>query len=156
MQFVMRRSDHRWVRASGAFKDLGYFRNRCGNQQADRGADRDSCRIEDIKRFGVNAGVWRAKALIAGCVSPSGDRDGVAEQLAYYEALGDWKTSEDYITAIQSVSAPNVVNAAKKYLTFQNLSAYEYCRNPSLVRSPSRIFNGPFCRTFLERSKNVR
>jgi len=50
----------------------------------------------------------------------------MAEDLAYHEALGDWKRSLSYLRAIQKVSADDVIRVAKKYLVFENLSAFEY------------------------------
>src|SRR5439155_5003717 len=42
------------------------------------------------------------------------------------EALGDWKKSLAYLDAIQQVTSEAVVGVAKKYLTFENLSVFEY------------------------------
>jgi zinc protease len=111
-----------------AFKDLSYFEIDAETSKPIEAQTAILAELEDIKRFGVNAeDLARAKALIAQDVFHRLETvDGMAEELAYYEALGDWKTGEDYIAAIQNVSAQNVVNAAKKYLTFQNLSAFEY------------------------------
>jgi zinc protease len=39
---------------------------------------------------------------------------------------GDWKKSLDYIPAIQKISVDDIARVAKKYLTIENLSAYEY------------------------------
>src|SRR4029079_505798 len=52
--------------------------------------------------------------------------NGIAHELAFYEALGDWKKSEAYISAIQKVSTDDINRVAKKYLTVENLSAFEY------------------------------
>jgi zinc protease len=84
--------------------------------------------IENIKRYGVTKEqLARAKALIAQDYYHGVETvDGVAQNLAYYEALGDWKQSRDYIPAIQNVSVNGIASVAKKYLTFQNLSVFEY------------------------------
>src|SRR5262249_32920469 len=69
----------------------------------------------------------RAKALIAqNHYHELETVDGLAHDLAYYEALGDWKKSLAYIPAIQKVSTDDVIRVAKKYLVFENLSAFEY------------------------------
>src|SRR5262249_15649955 len=52
--------------------------------------------------------------------------DGMAMDVAYYEALGDWKKSAQYLPSIEKVTVDDVVRVAKKYLTTQNLSAFEY------------------------------
>jgi zinc protease len=84
--------------------------------------------IDNIKKTGVTKEqVARAKALIAQNRFHSLETvDGLAMDLAYYEALGDWKKSLQYLPAIQKVSAEDVVRVAKKYLTTENLSAFEY------------------------------
>src|SRR5207248_1887078 len=50
--------------------------------------------------------------------------------------LGDWKKSLSYFSTIQKVSAGDIVRVAKKYLTSENLSAFEY-----LQESVTRMFN---------------
>src|SRR2546425_976950 len=69
----------------------------------------------------------RAKALIAQSRYHEIETvSGMAEDLAYHEALGDWKRSLSYLRAIQKVSADDVIRVAKKYLVFESLSAFEY------------------------------
>src|SRR5262249_3669404 len=84
--------------------------------------------IENIKKNGVTKEqLARAKALIAQDHYHQLETvDGVAHDLAYYEALGDWKKSLAYIHAIQKISTDDVLRVAKKYLMFENLSAFEY------------------------------
>jgi zinc protease len=94
--------------------------------------------LENIKRFGVNKEeVDRAKTL----VTENYYRDletvnGVAEELGYYESLGDWKLGRSHLQSIQAVSPQNVVDAARKYFTSENLSVFEY-----LPRSEDRTFS---------------
>src|SRR5437870_5314923 len=84
--------------------------------------------LESIKKFGVtNEQLVRSKALIAQSRYHEMETvSGMAEDLAHHEALGDWKRSLSYLRAIQKVSADDVVRVAKKYLVFENLSAFEY------------------------------
>jgi zinc protease len=110
------------------FKDLGFFEIDFESNKPVEAQIGVLAEFENIKRFGVSAeALARAKALIAQNVFHHLETvDGVAEDLAYNEALGDWKKSDQYISTIQSVSADDVVQAVKKYCTFQNLSAFEY------------------------------
>src|SRR5262245_10696816 len=84
--------------------------------------------IENIKKSGVTKEqLARAKALIAqNHYHELETVDGLAHDLAYYEALGDWKKSAAYIPAVQKVSVDDVARVARKYLTVENLSAFEY------------------------------
>ncbi len=85
--------------------------------------------IENIKKNGVTKEqLARAKALIAQNHYHSLETvDGVAQDLAYYEALGDWKKSLDYLRSVQKVSVDDVGRVAKK-VTFHygQFSAFEY------------------------------
>ena len=84
--------------------------------------------LENIKKYGVtNERLARAKALIAqGYYHEIETVSGMAQDIAHYEALGDWKKSLSYLSAIRKVSAEEVIRVAKKYLVFENLSAFEY------------------------------
>ncbi len=110
------------------FSDLGYFE--IGFETNDPLAAQTAvlAEVENIKRYGVTKEVLaRAKTLIAQNHYHSLETvDGVAEHLAYYEALGDWKKSGSYLSAIQKVTADDVTRVAKKHLTFENLTAFEY------------------------------
>jgi zinc protease len=111
-----------------AFHDLGFFEI---NFETDKPLDAQIgalAELENIKKYGVTKErLARAKALIAQRYYHEIETvAGTAENIAYYEALGDWKKSASYLSAIQKVSADDVVRAAKKYLTFENLSAFEY------------------------------
>ncbi|HSU87878.1 MAG TPA: pitrilysin family protein, partial [Terriglobia bacterium] len=111
-----------------AFRDLGLFEIdfETGNPlDAEIGV---LAEVENIKKYGVTKEqVARAKALIAqNHYHELETVSGLAEDIAYWEALGDWKKAEAYLGAIQKVSADDVVRVAKKYLTVENLSAFEY------------------------------
>jgi zinc protease len=111
-----------------AFKDLGFFEI---NFETNKPLDAQIAvlaEVEDIKRFGVNdESLGRAKAMIAQNVYHQLETvEGVAENLAHYEALGDWKLADDYIATIGEVQGADVVNVAKKYLSTANVSAFEY------------------------------
>jgi zinc protease len=84
--------------------------------------------LENIKRYGVSSEqLGRAKALIAQNQYHRLERvEGVAEDLAYYESVGDWKKSDSYLSAIQKVSREDIAKIAKTYLTSDNFSAFEY------------------------------
>jgi len=111
-----------------AFKDLGFLEVDFETEKPLQAQIGVLAELENIKRFGTGTeALGRAKAMIAQDVFHRLETvDGVAEDLASYEALGDWKKSEGYISEIQKVSADDVVKAAKKYLTFENLSVFEY------------------------------
>src|SRR5262249_30270873 len=84
--------------------------------------------IENIKKDGVTKEqLARAKALIAqNRYHELETVDGIAQDLAYYEALGDWKKSLAYLSAIQKVSINDITRVAMKYLTTENLSTFDY------------------------------
>jgi zinc protease len=94
--------------------------------------------LENIKKFGVTKEpVERAKTLIAESHYHSLETvEGVAHDIAYYEALGDWKKSSEYLTGIKKVTVDDIARVAKKYLTFENLSTFEY-----LPESVTRMFS---------------
>ncbi len=111
-----------------AFRDLGYFEidfETADPLDAEIGV---LAEIENIKKYGITKEqLARAKTLIAqNHYHELETVDGVAQDIAYYEALGDWKKSLTYLTSIQNVSADDIGRVAKKYLTFENLSAFEY------------------------------
>src|SRR5215831_9082004 len=110
------------------FPDLGYFEVDFETSKPLDAQVAVLAEIDNIKKTGVTKEqVARAKALIAQNRYHSLETvDGLAMDLAYYEALGDWKKSLQYLPAIQKVSAEDIVSVAKKYLTTENLSAFEY------------------------------
>jgi zinc protease len=112
-----------------AFQDLGFFEVDFETDKALEAQTAALAEIENIKKNGVTKEqLARAKALIAqNHYHELETVDGLAHDLAYYEALGgDWKKSLDYIPAIQKISVDDIARVAKKYLTIENLSAYEY------------------------------
>jgi zinc protease len=111
-----------------AFQDLGFFEVDFETDKALEAQTAVLAEIENVKKNGVTKEqLARAKALIAQNYYHQLETvDGLAQDLAYYEALGDWKKSLAYIPAIQKVSVDDIARVAKKYLTFENLSAFEY------------------------------
>jgi zinc protease len=111
-----------------AFKDLGVFEVDFETSKPLEAQTAILAEIENIKKnAATKEQLARAKALIAqNHYHELETVDGVAHDLAYYEALGDWKQSAAYIPAVQKVSVDDVVRVAKKYLTTENLSAFEY------------------------------
>src|SRR5262245_55671125 len=111
-----------------AFQDLGFFEVDFETDKALEAQTAVLAEIENVKKNGVTKEqLARAKALIAQNYYHQLETvDGLAQDLAYYEALGDWKKALAYIPAIQKVSLDDIARVAKKYLTFENLSAFEY------------------------------
>ena len=111
-----------------SFRDLGYFEIDFETADPIDAQIAVLAEIENLKKNGVTKEqLARAKALIAQNRYHSLETvDGMAQDAAYYEALGDWKKSLSYLTSVQSVSADDVARVAKKYLVFENLSAFEY------------------------------
>jgi zinc protease len=127
--------------ALNAFQDVGYFEidvETMAPADAEVGV---LAELEDIKRFGVTAETLaRAKTRIAQDVLHRLETvNGVAENLAFYEALGDWRKSVSYLADIQKVTAKQISDAARKYLTVDNLSAFEYL--PQSVTGASSLDN---------------
>ena len=110
------------------FRDLGYFEIDTETGSPLEAATAVLAEVENVKRFGVTAeAVARAKAAIAHdyferfeTVGDSGD------ELAYYEALGDWKRSSSYLADIARVTPQRILDAARKYLVNSNLTVFEY------------------------------
>src|SRR5881396_3665771 len=111
-----------------AFRDLGFFEIDFETNQPVEAQIAVLAELENIKRYGVSKeSIARAKTRIAQNYYHELETvDGVAKDLAFYEALGDWKKSLGYLEAIQQVTTDAVVSAAKKYLTAENLSVFEY------------------------------
>jgi zinc protease len=111
-----------------AFQNLGYFEIDLETAKPIDAQINALAEIDNIRKNGVTKEqLARAKALIAQNHYHSLETvDGVARDLAYYEALGDWKKSLQYLPLIQKVSVDDVVRVAKKYLTTENFSAFEY------------------------------
>ena len=111
-----------------AFRDLGYFEIDFETNQPVEAQIAVLAELENIKKYGVTKeSVARAKTLIAQNYYHELETvDGIAKELAFYEALGDWKKSLAYLASIQEVTGEAVVRVAKKYLTFENLSVFEY------------------------------
>jgi zinc protease len=111
-----------------AFRDLGYFEVNFETAKPFEAQTAVLAEIENIKKNGVTREqLARAKTLIARNHYHSLETvDGLAQDLAYFEALRDWKMSQTYLPAIQKISAEDVARAAQKYLTFDNLTAFEY------------------------------
>jgi zinc protease len=110
------------------FKNLGYFEVDLETNKSIEGQIAVLAEIENIKRNAItDEALARAKALIARKLYHDLETvNGIAEHLAYYEALGDWKNSDAYVSSIEKVTAADVINATKTYLKFENLSAFEY------------------------------
>ena len=111
-----------------AFQDVGFFEVDFETDKPTEAQTAVLAEIENIKKDGVTKEqLARAKALIAqNHYHELETVNGVAQDLAYYEALGDWKKSLSYLSAIQKVSINDITRVAKKYLTADNLSAFEY------------------------------
>jgi len=111
-----------------AFADLGFFEVDFETAKPAEAQTAVLAEIENIKKNGVTKEqVARAKTLIAQDHYHDLETvDGLAQNVAYYEALGDWNKSSAYIPAIQKVSADDIARVAKKYLVIENLSAFEY------------------------------
>jgi zinc protease len=111
-----------------AFKDLGFFEVDFETATPSEAQSAVLAEIENIKKNGITKEqLARAKALIAqNHYHELETVDGIAHDLAYNEALGGWKKSGAYISSIQKVSLDDISRVAKKYLTAENLSAFEY------------------------------
>ncbi len=110
------------------FKDLGYFEINVETSVPGEAQIGVLAEIENIKRWGVTKeALARAKTLIAQSHFHQLETvDGVAEDLAFFESLGDWKKAGVYLAEIQKTTAEDVVRVARTYLTFENLSVFEY------------------------------
>jgi zinc protease len=114
--------------STNAFMDLGFF-----EIEVETATPLDAqvgilAELESIKQSGLtNETIARAKAQIAQeYLSQLETVDGVGKDLAANEALGNWKRSTTYLADIQKVTAQQVVDVAQKYLTAENLSAFQY------------------------------
>jgi zinc protease len=109
-------------------RDLGYFEIDFETSEPVEAQIAVLAELENIKKSGVtNEAVGRAKAAIAqGYFHRLETVQGVGDDLGFYEALGDWKKSNEYIRAIQKVTPADVLRVAKQYLNTDQLSAFEY------------------------------
>jgi zinc protease len=111
-----------------AFRDVGFFEIDFETEKPLDAQVAALAELENIKKYGVSKErLARAKASIAQRRYHEIETvSGLAEDIAHYEALGDWKKSLSYLGAIQKISSDDVVRVTKKYLTSENLSAFEY------------------------------
>jgi zinc protease len=111
-----------------AFRGHGYFEIDLQTDHPIEAQIGALAELENIKQFGVTReSLSRAKMLVAQKHYQSLETiDGVAHDLAYFESLGDWKKAAAYLIDINRVSVDSVVQVAKKYLTVDNLTAFEY------------------------------
>jgi zinc protease len=130
------------------FRDLGYFELDVETANPDAATTALLAEVENVKRFGVTAeATARAKATIAQDYFGRLETvDGIGDELAYYEALGDWKRSSAYLADIQKVTPQRIADAAKKYLVNDNLSVFEYVpetmpRNASVAEFKTAVLD---------------
>jgi zinc protease len=114
--------------STNAFMDLGFFEIDVETATPLEAQVGILAELESIKQSGLtNETIARAKAQIAQeYLSQLETVDGIGKDLAENEALGNWKRSITYLADIQKVTAQQVVDVAKKYLTSENLSAFQY------------------------------
>jgi zinc protease len=119
-----------------SFRDLGYFEIDFETNKPLEAQIAVLAELENIKKAGVTKeAVGRARTLIAQNYYHQLETvEGIGDDLGYYEALGDWKKSAEYIAAIQKVTPADVLRVARQYLPTDNLSAFEY-----LPESETRI-----------------
>lgn len=131
------------------FRDLGFFELDFETSRPLEAQIGVLAELENIKLYGVTGEtVERAKTLLVqNHYHDLETVEGIAENLAYYEALGDWKKSEEYVGEIEKIMPGDVVRVAKKYLTFNNLSAFEYMPD-STTRS---MTEADYAKSVLER-----
>lgn len=110
------------------YRDLGFFEINVETGKPLEAQIGVLAELENIKTYGATQeAVARAKALIAQNYYHQLETvEGIGEALAFWEALGNWKKSAEYIPAIQKVTPADVVRVAKQYLRTENLSAFEY------------------------------
>jgi len=118
----------RGVASLHAFKDLGFFEVSFETPDPIDAQIAVLAELENIKRWGVsNEALNRAKILLAQNYYHELETvEGIAGSIAYFEALGDWKKSQDYVRELQRVNAADVVRVANAYFRPANLSAFEY------------------------------
>ena len=111
-----------------AHRDVGYFQIGLEAESPIEAAIAALAEIESIKRSGVTAeSVGRARAAVAREFLTRLERvEQISSTLAFYEALGDWKRSQTYLSEIQQVTPERIRDVARKYLTFANLTVFEY------------------------------
>jgi zinc protease len=110
------------------FGDLGFFEINLETLSPTEAASAALAELENIKRFGVSEEiVARAKTTLAVDYFRKLETvAGTAEQLAYFESLGDWKRLSIFLADVQKVTPQRVVDVTRRYLTSPNLSVFEY------------------------------
>jgi zinc protease len=114
--------------STNAFTDLGFFEIDVETATPPEAQVGILAELESIKQSGLtNETIARAKAQIAQeYLSQLETVDGIGKDLAENEAFGNWKRSMAYLADIQKVTAQQVLDVANKYLTSENLSAFQY------------------------------
>jgi zinc protease len=111
-----------------AFSDVGLFEMKLETPSPLEAGAAALAEIGSIRRFGVSAETLaRAKLTLAREYYERLETvEGAANELAIYEASGDWKRSTTYLTDLQRITAQRVMEVAGKFLIFENLTVFEY------------------------------
>jgi len=125
--------------SSDAFENLGYFEIGITTEKPLDAQIAALAELESIRKYGVSdEAIARAKAVIAQeFLAQLETVDGTAKNLALSQALGDWKRSDTYLEEIGKVTAAQVIDVARKYLTDSNLSVFVYV--PEGIGSSLRV-----------------
>ena len=113
--------------------ELGFFEVKLETSSPIEAETAVLAEIMGIKRHGVSAeALARAKLAIARDYYERWETvENAANDLAYYEGVGDWKRSSTYLAEIQRVTSQGILELARKYFNFENLSVIEYLPDSS-------------------------
>ena len=123
------------------FRDLGFFEISMRTPAPVEAQIALLTEIEMIKRSGVTQeDLGRAKMMIAqDYLHRLETVDALGDELAIHEARGDWKGMSQYLSEIEKVDRARILEVSRKYLTHENLSAFEYLP-AGLMRAVSENF----------------
>jgi zinc protease len=116
-----------------AYKDFGFFK--VYGQQGD-GDPRKLMTglLEQVERFKLNnvssAELTKSiNQLEAGYLHGLEDVNDQAENLAYYESMGDFRLADTYLDKLRAVTAEDIRRVAGLYFNLSNATAFEYLSN---------------------------
>lgn len=128
--------------AYSGFRDVGFFRILLETPVPVAAEAAVVEELERIRRFGVSREeLARAKVLVAADFYRRLQTvEGMGEQLAIHEALGDWKRLNDFLPRIEEVSGDDVQALVTRFFTGANTNVFEYVADGAEIAGTEAAF----------------
>ncbi len=122
----------------GAYEDVGVA-TVSAEVLTDDPSELTACVFQEIEKLKKNcidrSEIEKIKARLESDVQFQQEQAlGRASRIAYYEALGDWRLSEESIERLRAVQPEDVARAAKEYLNIDRATVLEYVPQQAKLR----------------------